>query len=124
VGVYAVDMLSTKYGYGRDFDTLSPDMITMFSKTQFVINYLWCLEITFLKISLACMYLRLTRTVYWKRAWKYLMYFSILYLSAGETVSIVQGFTECKPLRFYWDKSVPGGVCRSGSEIRQSHNRL
>jgi hypothetical protein len=45
------------------------------------------------------------------------MWFSISYLVASAAVIITLQFTECRPLRSSWNRTLPGTVCRSAKEV-------
>lgn len=50
--------------------------------------------------------------------WKVIMYFSIFYLFVSASIVLVYQMTECIPLRFYWNQSIPGGHCRNPETVR------
>jgi hypothetical protein len=64
------------------------------------------------------MFLRFARSLSRQMTWRVIMYFSIFYLFASASIVLVLQMTECKPLRFYWNQTVPGGYCRSPQEVR------
>jgi hypothetical protein len=66
------------------------------------------------------MFLRVTRTVSWQTIWKVIMYFSIFYHFLTASIILVLQLTECQPLRFFWDRSVEGGHCRSPKQVRDA----
>jgi hypothetical protein len=105
-------------GYGRHAAQLTPKTVLKFAHLGLVAEPLWVWEVTFIKISVAFMFLRFARAVPWSTAWKVLMWFSIGYLFISASVVLGYQLTECTPLRFYWDPTVPGGRCRSAEEVR------
>lgn len=105
-------------GYGLHTARLSPETVVEFAHLALIAEPLWVWEVTFIKISVAFMFLRFARAVPWSTTWKVLMYFSIIYLVVSAFVVLGYQITECTPLRFYWDRTVPGGRCRSPEEVR------
>jgi hypothetical protein len=105
-------------GYGYHSVDLSPETLVQFAHLALVAEPLWVWEVTFIKISVAFMFLRLSRAVSWPTAWRFLMHFSIFYLFASASIVLVYQMTECTPLRFYWNTTVPGGHCRSPETVR------
>jgi len=105
-------------GYGLHTAQLSPETVVEFAHLALIAEPLWVWEVTFIKISVAFMFLRFHRAVAWSTAWKALMYFSIFYLFLTAAVVLGYQMTECTPLQFYWDHTVPGGRCRSPEEVR------
>jgi hypothetical protein len=69
-------------------------------------------------MSVAFMFLRLSRSVSWERTWKWIMYLSIFYLVASAILVLVLQLTECTPLPFFWNKAIKDGHCRSAQEVR------
>jgi len=105
-------------GYGQHTAQLSLETVVDFAHLGLIAEPLWVWEVTFIKISVAFMFLRFARAVPWPTAWRALMYFSIFYLFLTAAVVLGYQMTECTPLQFYWDHAVPGGRCRKPEEVR------
>src|ERR1700761_3701753 len=105
-------------GYGQHTLYLTPETVVRFAHLALVAEPLWVWEVTFIKISVASMFLRFARSLSRQMTWRVIMYFSIFYLFASASIVLVLQMTECKPLRFYWNPTVPGGYCRSPQEVR------
>jgi rhodopsin domain-containing protein len=116
--MYADIMASVAYGYGKHFDTLPKSYRIPVGKLFFAAEPLWVWEVTFIKISIAFMFLRFTRVVTWKLAWKITMWFSITYLVVSAIIVAYYQFTACVPLRYSWDKSLTNGHCRDPKVVQ------
>jgi hypothetical protein len=115
MGNYIVSVMSIPNGYGRHIEFASPLQIENFLRLTFISEPLWVWSLTFTKISIAFMFLRIQNSP----AWKAVMSFAIFYLLASAIVTTSLQFTECVPLRMYWEK-VPGGTCRSPSSVQKA----
>lgn len=76
-------------------------------KSVYIFVFFLILGLTFPKISICCLYLRLfsgkiTRTFTW--------ILIILAILMGIAFTLA-GFFLCSPIPFYWDKLLPGGHC-------------
>lgn len=88
-----------------------------FGRLALIAEPVWVWEVTFIKISVAFMFLRLSRSVSWERTWKWIMYLSISYLVASAILVLILQLTECTPLPYFWNKTIKGGHCRSADEV-------
>jgi hypothetical protein len=104
-------------GYGQHTRYISLSRLESFARFLLVAEPLWVWEVTFIKISVAFMFLRLSRSVSWQRTWKWVMYLSIFYLVASAIIVLVLQLTECTPLPFFWNKAIKDGHCRSAPVV-------
>ncbi|KAF2396331.1 hypothetical protein EJ06DRAFT_483764 [Trichodelitschia bisporula] len=111
---FAVTIAAMTVGYGRHIEHVSKTDFVTFSHLMFINQPLWVLEVTLVKISVAFMLLRIRRT----RGWRIAMWVTIAYLTVNAVVVIAFQFTECRPLSFYWNRSLTGGVCRSPKVVQ------
>ena len=75
----------------------------------------WLWANTFVKVSVACMLLRIKRNA----TWKWFLYGAMTVQVASAIGTTVTLFTECKPFQTLWDPTIPGGYC-SLIEIKES----
>jgi hypothetical protein len=107
--------MSIPNGFGKHIEFASPEQIENFSRLAFISEPTWVWSLTFTKVSIAFMFLRIRNTP----GWKAIMSFAIFYLVASAIVTTALQFTECTPLRMYWEK-VPGGTCRSPESVQKA----
>ena len=88
-----------------------------FGRLSLIAEPVWVWEVTFIKISVAFMFLRLSRSVSWERAWRWIMYLSMFYLVASAILVLILQLTECTPLPYFWNKTIKGGHCRTADEV-------
>jgi hypothetical protein len=108
-------MMSVQNGFGKHVEFASPVQIENFSRLILISEPLWVWSLTFTKISIAFMFLRIRNSP----AWKAIMSFAIFYLVASAVITNAMQLTECRPLRMYWEK-VPGGTCRSPASVQKA----
>jgi hypothetical protein len=117
VAVYGIDMAAINFGFGTHYLYIpTTDLLTL-NKLFFAADMVWTWSICFVKVSVSLMFLRFARTLDWP-GWKALMCFSIVYLVGAAIAGLYLGITTCTPVNFQWDKSIPGGRCRSPEKIR------
>ena len=75
----------------------------------------WLWANTFVKVSVACMLLRIKQNA----TWKWFLYGAMAVQVASATGTTVTLFTECKPFQTLWDPTIPGGYC-SLNQIKES----
>jgi len=115
LGNYIVSVMSVPNGYGKHIEFAGPAQIENFSRLAFISEPLWVWSLTFTKISIAFLFLRIRKSPVWKT----IMGCTIFYLVASAIVTTALQFTECVPLRMYWEK-VPGGKCRSPRSVQRA----
>ena len=114
IASFIVCVASFPFGYGRHIKYVTPEDIIHFGLLKFIAQPLWVIGVTCIKISVAFMFLRIKRSF----AWRAIMWFSILYLVASTVIIVTLQFTECRPLKATWNRSLPGTVCRSSDEVK------
>jgi hypothetical protein len=77
-------------------------------------------SLTFVKISVACLFVRIQRTGPNAKLWNWGMALSIVSLLVAAVVATALQLTECLPLNKLWDPLVLGGKCRSAKEVQMS----
>ncbi|KAL4779048.1 hypothetical protein BJX76DRAFT_362139 [Aspergillus varians] len=85
----------------------SPEKIVAWAKGIYACVWLWALAVALPKIAILGFYLRFFKKLY-ERAISYILMFIIAatFLATGLTATF-----ECSPIRYQWDKSIPGGRC-------------
>jgi len=117
IASYVVGVLCIGSGYGKHTRYIPLEHLENFARLSLIAEPLWTWEVTFVKISVAFMFLRLSRSVSWERTWKWIMYLSIFYLVASTILVLILQLTECIPLPFFWNKAIKDGHCRSAQEV-------
>ncbi|KAK1832566.1 hypothetical protein QBC39DRAFT_256421 [Podospora conica] len=107
-------------GYARRVLTLSPDQVNTNLKYSFVISILYISTLTFTKLSILCLYIRVLVYDYVRIAAKVLLAIVLV----THTYILVTMFTACIPLDAFWDYSRrPTAYCH-GMDIYWSHAGL
>ncbi|KAL8724087.1 MAG: hypothetical protein Q9166_008138 [cf. Caloplaca sp. 2 TL-2023] len=116
---YGLDIIAfyaIKAGTGRHMITLTLDQITSFVKTDQATQVLFGCSITATKVSILFFYNRLFpfRTFY------------VVSLITGIASTLwwvglmLTAFLHCRPLAYYWDRSIPNGYCVNDNLIGYS----
>lgn len=77
-------------------------------------SFVWCWTISFAKISIACMLLRIKTDVYWQ----ILLYTMIVIQFLSAILGTVSAGLRCRPLSATWDPTVPDPQCLPIATIR------
>ncbi|PVI03907.1 hypothetical protein DM02DRAFT_695026 [Periconia macrospinosa] len=105
---YTLVALSCKYGLGRHTIHVSPrdryNALFYFSLQAIV----WYFGVAGMKISVACMLLRMQRSA----TWKWILWIVISVQVIINVVAVIRSFTICTPIRAIWE-SVPNAKCVS-----------
>jgi hypothetical protein len=117
IASYVVTILCLRVGYGHHAHFASTEHLKSFAHFVIIAGPLWDWEVTFIKLSVAFMFLRISRSVSWERTWKWIMYLSIFYLVAAAILVLSLQLTECRPLPYFWNKAIKGR-CRTPQEVR------
>ena len=107
IGLDINSFYSIKYGAGRHMITLTLDEITSFVKTDQATQILFGCSITALKLSILFFYHRIFAFRNFAFLLKVVGILNILWWVG----LVLTGFLHCRPLAYYWDRSIPGGVC-------------
>ena len=116
-GQYATYVVNIQYGLGRHMATLSPDDAMFDSHIGFVEGEFVAYTITFVRISFIFTILRFLDS----RLWRFFLYSLIGILFSFSIVSIVLDMLHCRPLRAFWDFSLPRTAC---GDPRDFQNRI
>jgi hypothetical protein len=119
ITVYGIDMTAVRYGFGVHYNAIPAYHYVTLSQLFFAADMVWTWAICFVKVSVAFMFLRFTRTLDWT-GWKAVMCFSIFYLVGAAISGLYLGITTCTPIKYQWDTSIPEGQCRSPKKIRET----
>ncbi|KAF1814734.1 hypothetical protein P152DRAFT_369220, partial [Eremomyces bilateralis CBS 781.70] len=108
ISSYGITVHNITLGYGRHIEILKPTDASLYTKMVFVNQILWQWGVTFIKLSVAAMLLRIQRDTLWRVG----MGACIVYLLVSAVVTMTLQVTECKPIEFYWNKKTIQGTCR------------
>ncbi|KAF2793659.1 hypothetical protein K505DRAFT_188288, partial [Melanomma pulvis-pyrius CBS 109.77] len=99
---YALLAASVVYGLGRRslFVPLPRRIISL--ELLFINQVFWYWSITLVKLSVACLLLRVKHT----RRWKVFLYTIITIILAAAIVQTCFQFLQCRPFKVYWDPRV------------------
>ncbi|CAI6339910.1 unnamed protein product [Periconia digitata] len=84
-----------------------PGIIVTWLKFCTVIEFTWALSVTFPKLAMLVLYLRIFPT----RVYRIAGYAAGVLVILVLVVSTIASFTICMPFAFNWDKTIPGGKC-------------
>ena len=101
-------LISIHYGVGRHNFYVSPDDMILAEKYLFISQPPYAWSLTFSKLSIIWMLIRIQRD---NKVWKALLYFMMVFaIGTAVTMNSFQ-FSLCKPLWAVWDHSNPDAVC-------------
>ncbi|KAL9585101.1 MAG: hypothetical protein Q9212_001727 [Teloschistes hypoglaucus] len=112
-GLSIVQFLAVHHGFGRHILLLDLNQVTAFSKLFFATTCVFPVAAAALKFSVLFFYHR----IFPIRA------FTLWNIAIGVIVVawfiavIVAQFLTCRPIAFYWDKSIPGGHCINSNHV-------
>ena len=107
ISQYATYIVNIHSGLGRHIETLSPDDAMLNAHVAIVEGELVAYTITFVRISLIFTILRFLNS----KPWRTFLYSLIGILLAFAAVSIIMDMLHCRPLRAFWDYSLPRTDC-------------
>jgi hypothetical protein len=84
-----------------------PSKITALSKLLIFFPATYAIAVTFPKLSILAMYLRIFRIPFYRAATYFIFYFLIV----SSTVLFLMILFQCTPVNFFWDKTIEGGKC-------------
>ncbi|KAF2741961.1 hypothetical protein M011DRAFT_433877 [Sporormia fimetaria CBS 119925] len=70
-------------------------------------EFTWGLSVMFPKLSILCLYMKIFTT----RPYRMAAYMTGMAIILTTLAVIISGFAMCRPFAFFWDKTIPGGVC-------------
>jgi hypothetical protein len=103
--VYIVDIAN--HAMGRHEQFVSASGMSIHARCSFFINEFYVWTVAFVKISLACMLLRIQPAKSWRIGLLTIVGIIVLYSLACSLVNYLQ----CHPVRAYWDFSYPRDDC-------------
>jgi hypothetical protein len=98
-----------KYGMGRHLDTLSEFQLTTSMKPFWASIVVYNLGLFLTKFSILLQYLR----IFPYRLFRVLCFSLMAFIFAWSCWTVFSSIFFCKPVQFFWDKSIPGGKCLS-----------
>jgi hypothetical protein len=87
------------------------DCLTMQFKTTFALQRVNQPALVCIKLSILFFYVRL----FPYQKFKYFAYANMAYTIAWGIATWIVNLTICSPIAFYYDKTIPGGVCKNQS---------
>ena len=108
---WALLVVMVHHGFGGPLDKLPPSDKKAVTAYKFAVLLLWSWGVTFIKISVALMLLRIKRSRPWQVWLGILIAVQIVTVVAGTFVN----FLSCKPFYALWYPDLVGGVCWSQS---------
>ncbi|KAK3381227.1 hypothetical protein B0H63DRAFT_475121 [Podospora didyma] len=99
VATSATNIVELNFGKGRQLATLGLPTLTSFLKVALAVNIVYILSLTFVKISILCLYLRALNYPYVRIATKVLL--GIVVVTHLWILATL--FTVCVPLDAFWD---------------------
>ncbi|PQE21091.1 integral membrane protein [Rutstroemia sp. NJR-2017a WRK4] len=84
-----------------------PAKVTALSKLLIFFPATYAIAVTFPKLSILAMYLRIFRIPFYRAATYFIFYFLIV----SSTVLFLMILFQCTPVNFFWDKTIEGGKC-------------
>ncbi|KAF4629092.1 hypothetical protein G7Y89_g9060 [Cudoniella acicularis] len=104
---WGILMSSVSHGLGRHNFYVSPDEQIQASRLLFISQPPWAWSIAMIKISMACMLLRIKTT----KPWKIFLYSMIGLQIATAVAANCAQFLQCRPLAALWDPNTPDVKC-------------
>ncbi|KAL8945692.1 MAG: hypothetical protein Q9222_007804, partial [Ikaeria aurantiellina] len=106
--LYIDGLVWVKYGgIGKHFTRLSPSETILFFKCYFASWTIFTAAFALTKVSILLLYVR----IFPLRRFRVACAVVGSAVSALSISSFVVAFLDCRPLRYFWDKSVVGGSC-------------
>ncbi|KAL8908906.1 MAG: hypothetical protein Q9171_005249 [Xanthocarpia ochracea] len=100
-----VNIVQVEYaGLGRHIIALSNKELTTFLKSFVALQFTYIPSVTFPKLSILALYLRIFTT----KPYRYATYAIAVFLGLIWLASFILAFAECTPFQYSWDKSIQG----------------
>lgn len=100
---------AVRYGMGRHLDSLSQFEQLTSLKPFWASIILYNLGLFLTKFSILLQYLR----IFPYRTFRILDHYLMAFIFAWSCWTVFSAIFFCKPVAFFWDKSIPGGTCLS-----------
>ncbi|KAI8942457.1 hypothetical protein NX059_000525 [Plenodomus lindquistii] len=95
------------YGTGRHMDTLTPEEVYKAMRYWWLCYIAYCWAMIASKISIGLFLLRVTvKTVH-----RYILYGAMSLTVITGLIFFFATLFQCTPIRFFWDRTIPGGSC-------------
>lgn len=94
---------------GRHLDTLSDFQLTTSMKPFWASIVIYNLGLFLTKFSILLQYLR----IFPYRLFRILCFGLMAFIFAWSCWTVFSSIVFCRPVQFFWDKSIPGGKCLS-----------
>lgn len=98
-------------GVGRHVDFLEehdPAKLEGWAKCILAFEIIYFASMALPKMAIVCLYLRVLN---WKGPMRQLAYVLLVLLASTGLSFILTACFQCRPIAFWWDRSIPGGVC-------------
>ncbi|KAL8863087.1 MAG: hypothetical protein Q9178_000461 [Gyalolechia marmorata] len=103
--IIIVNIVQVEYaGLGRHIIALSNKELTIFLKSFVALRFTYVPAVTFPKLSILALYLRIFTT----KPYRYATYATAVFLGLIWLASFILAFAECTPFQYSWDKSIQG----------------
>ncbi|KAK6542798.1 hypothetical protein TWF694_006740 [Orbilia ellipsospora] len=107
IGLTAVQLNATRYGYGLHIWDVKPEWIMSMRKMAFCTQILFILCTTTTKISILYFYLRLSASP----TFRFLVHSGMIFISLTGLAFLFVIVFQCKPINSYWDLTLPNAKC-------------
>jgi hypothetical protein len=88
-------------------EMINPNLVTGWAKGIFAIELIYLTAVALPKISVLFFYLRIFTTKPSRR----FAQGTIILIAANWVAFVVAAFFQCRPLAYWWDRTIPGGKC-------------
>ena len=100
---------TVKYGMGRHFDNLTPYEKLTSAKPFWASIIIYNLGLFLCKFSILLQYLR----IFPYRLFRIFNYSLMAFIFAWSCWTVFSAIFFCRPVEYFWDKSIPNGTCLS-----------
>ncbi|KZL78319.1 integral membrane protein, partial [Colletotrichum incanum] len=112
LGMCAVGIVMVKVGgVGRHVEFVEefhPALLTGWAKSILAFEIVYFASVALPKMGIVCLYLRVFN---WKGMMRTTAYALLATLAATSVSFIVTACFQCRPIEFWWDRTIPGGKC-------------
>ena len=100
--------VAVKYGgAGRPFLTITSSELVSWMKLTVAQEFLYMLSVMLPKLAVLGLYLR----IFFQRRYRYVVHGVAIVVIANWIAGCLLSLLICRPFRYNWDKSIPGGQC-------------
>ncbi|KIW42998.1 uncharacterized protein PV06_06487 [Exophiala oligosperma] len=94
-------------GMGDHISNVSPERLERMLQGFYASVIVYNLGLAFAKCSISCQFLSLFK----ERKYRISAWFLIAFFAAYDLVTLMVSIFSCTPVRYYWNRSLPGGGC-------------